>query len=48
MAVGNVSPGNLRVYRDYRGRLVPVSSDGGTGALMNMRLIGGEHIATQK
>jgi hypothetical protein len=48
MAVGNVSPGNLRVYRDYRGRLVPVASDGGTAALMNMRLIGGEQITTHK
>lgn len=48
MALGNDSPGDLRVYRDYKGRLVPVSADGGTAALMNLRLIGGEQIFTRK
>lgn len=48
MAIETTSPGSLRVYRDYRGKLIPVLPDGGTAALMNMMLIGGEHITTGK
>lgn len=47
MAIETNSPGRLRVYRNYRGRLIEVAPEGGTAALMGLKLIGGEWITKQ-